>query len=119
MNMNEEERLGKQMKDENGKRMVAYNAQMTDAFGYVWCMVVEDEAGYRPMTGSDPLQSAWYLSHFSDFTDKNGEVDYTAAMNRADDTADSYNWEHGYTPKEVMEIVASSMRAQFKKEVVA
>lgn len=117
--MNEEERQTKQMKNEQGKRMVAYNAQMTDAVGYVWCMVVEDEAGYRPMTGSDPLQSAWYLSHFSDFTDKNGEVDYTAAMNRADDIADSWNWEQGYTPKEVMEIVASSMRAQFKKEVVA
>ena len=102
------------------KGMVAYNAQMTDAFGYVWCMVVEDEAGYRPMTGSDPLQSAWYLSYFSDFVDeKTGEIDYTAAMDRADDVADSWNQEQGYTPKEVKEIVASSMRAQFRKEVVA
>ena len=40
--MNEEERQTKQMKNEQGKRMVAYNAQMTDAVGYVWCMVVED-----------------------------------------------------------------------------
>ena len=37
--------------NENGKRMVAWNGHISDEEGAVWCMVVEDEAGYSPMTG--------------------------------------------------------------------
>ena len=33
------------MKNENGNRMVAYNAYETDDNGVIWCMVVENEAG--------------------------------------------------------------------------
>jgi len=98
----------------NGKRMVAYNAHMTDEHGVIWCMVVEDEAGYRPMTGSDPLAAPWYLARLENHTDEDGKVDYKALNENAEKTADSYNEKNGYTREEVLEIVSSSMRVQFK-----
>jgi len=110
--MNEQERLDKQLRDENGKRMVAYNAHMTDEHGVIWCMVSEDTAGYRPMTGKDELSVPWYLARLSDHTDEEGKVDYSALWKSADTVADAFNWDNGYTPKEVMLVVSSSMRAQ-------
>ena len=102
------------MKDENGNRMVAYNAQESDDNGIIWCMVSENVAGYRPMTGRDELAMPWYLSHLEHHTDEDGKVDWVAAHKRADETAAKYNESNGYTSKDTMEIVASSMRASFQ-----
>ena len=106
----ERERLDRQIRDENGKRMVAWNAHMTDEHGVIWCMVSENEMGYRPMTGRGPLAAPWYLARLEHHTDEDGMVDYPALWKAADKVAKEYNWENGYTPREVMEIVASSMR---------
>tara|TARA_R100001443_G_scaffold21560_1_gene33821 strand:- start:378 stop:722 length:345 start_codon:yes stop_codon:yes gene_type:complete len=114
--MNEQERLDKQLRDENGKRMVAYNAHMTDERGVIWCMVSEDTAGYRPMTGKDELSMPWYLARLSDHTDENGKVDYTALWKSADKVASDWNWDNGYTPSEALRIVGSSMRVQNMEE---
>ena len=92
------------MKNRDGKRMVAYNAHMTDVVGVIWCEVEEDTAGYRPMTGSHPLQAPWYLG-------EDGKVDYTALWKNAEATVDRWNQDNGSTRKEAMDIVASSMRA--------
>jgi hypothetical protein len=102
------------MKDENGNRMVAYNVQESDDNGIIWCMVTENVAGYQPMAGRDELASPWYLALLEAHTDEGGKVDWVAAQKRADETAAKYNAENGYTPKDTMEIVASSMRASFQ-----
>tara|TARA_R110002020_G_scaffold9276_3_gene36627 strand:+ start:176 stop:490 length:315 start_codon:yes stop_codon:yes gene_type:complete len=99
------------MKNRDGKRMVAYNAHMTDVVGVIWCEVEEDTAGYRPMTGSHPLQAPWYLAYFENHTGEDGKVDYTALWKNAEATVDSWNKDNGLTRKEAMDIVASSMRA--------
>ena len=106
----EQERLDKQMKNDNGNRMVAWNAHMANDVGVIWCMVTENEAGYQPMTGRDPLAAPWYLAYLENHTDQDGKVDYTALWKNAEDTADSYNWDRGYTREEVTKRVASSMR---------
>ena len=101
------------MKDKNGNKMVAYNAYMADDVGVIWCMVVENEAGYRPMIGSNPMQAPWYLAHFEHFIDEQGKIDYKAANESADEIAEQWNSENGYTSEEALEIVTSSMAAQF------
>ena len=100
------------MKDENGNRMVAYNAYETDGNGVIWCMVVENEAGYRPMTGRDELAAPWYLASFENHADKDGKVNYKTLWENAERTVKSANERDGYSEKDVMLIVASSMRAQ-------
>tara|TARA_A100001391_G_scaffold198024_1_gene179120 strand:+ start:651 stop:977 length:327 start_codon:yes stop_codon:yes gene_type:complete len=105
--MNEEKRL-----NEDGKRMVAWNGHISDDVGAIWCMVVEDEAGYRPMTGRDELAAPWYLARLDDHRDEDGKVDYAALWRAAQRTVDEWNEEHGYLRSEAMEIVTSSMRAQ-------
>ena len=92
------------------KRMVAWNAHTTDDVGVIWCMVIEDEAGYRPMTGRGELSSAWYLARLADHTDEDGKVNYTSLWAAAEEVVDAYNEEQGISRKEAMEIVASSMR---------
>ena len=109
--MNEEERLEKQMKNAEGKRIVAYNAHVSDDVGIIWCTVVEDEAGYYPMTGRDELAAPWYLARFEHHKKEDGSIDYKAAEERAEEVADSYNWDNGFTRREVMDVVTSSMRA--------
>ena len=104
------------MKNDNGKRMVAWNGHLTDEVGVIWCMVTEDESGYRPMTGRDPLASPWYLARCDDFREEDGSVDYTSMWKRAEEVVDSWNEENGYSRKDAMEVVASSMRLQFKEE---
>jgi hypothetical protein len=104
------------MKDENGNRMVAYNAHETDDNGVIWCMVVENEAGYRPMTGRDELAAPWYLASFESHTDEGGKVNYKTLWENAEKTADFYNESNGYTRREALDIVSSSMRAQNKGE---
>ena len=99
------------MKNKGGKRIVAYNAHMTDVAGVIWCMVIEDEAGYRPMTGRDPMAAPWYLAYLENHTDKDGKVDYTTLWKDAEATVDRWNQDKGFTRKEAMDIVASSMRA--------
>lgn len=105
--MNEEKRL-----NEDGKRMVAWNGHISDDVGAIWCMVVEDEAGYRPMTGRDELAAPWYLARLDDHRDEDGKVDYAALWRAAQRTVDEWNEEHGYSRSEATEIVTSSMRAQ-------
>tara|TARA_A100001515_G_scaffold37961_1_gene29853 strand:- start:1849 stop:2175 length:327 start_codon:yes stop_codon:yes gene_type:complete len=105
--MNEEKRL-----NEDGKRMVAWNGHISDDVGAIWCMVVEDEAGYRPMTGRDELAAPWYLARLDDHRDEDGKVDYAALWRAAQRTVDEWNEEHGYLRSEATEIVTSSMRAQ-------
>ncbi len=98
--------------NDNGKRMVAYNAYMTDDEGVIWCMVVEDEAGFRPMTGRDELAAPWYLARLDNHRDEDGKVNYAALWLNAEQTADKYNEENGYSRSEALEIAASSMKAQ-------
>ena len=98
--------------NEDGKRMVAWNGHISDDVGAIWCMVVEDEAGYRPMTGRDELAAPWYLARLDDHRDEDGKVDYAALWRAAQRTVDEWNEEHGYLRSEAMEIVTSSMRAQ-------
>ena len=105
--MNEEKRL-----NEDGKRMVAWNGHISDDVGAIWCMVVEDEAGYRPMTGRDELAAPWYLARLDDHRDEDGKVDYAALWEHAEKTVNSWNEEHGYSRLEALEVVASSMRTQ-------
>ena len=100
------------MKDENGNRMVAYNAYETDDNGVIWCMVVENEAGYRPMTGRGEGASPWYLASFENHTDEDGKVNYKTLWENAERTVKSVNEKDGYSEEDVMLIVASSMRAQ-------
>ena len=100
------------MKDENGNRMVAYNAYETDGNGVIWCMVVENEAGYRPMTGRDELAAPWYLATFTNHTDEDGKVNYKTLWENAEKTAKASNEADGYSEEDAMLIVASSMRAQ-------
>ena len=105
--MNEEKRL-----NEDGKRMVAWTGHISDDVGAIWCMVVEDEAGYRPMTGRDELAAPWYLARLDDHRDEDGKVDYAALWRAAQRTVDEWTEEHGYSRSEATEIVTSSMRAQ-------
>ena len=98
--------------NENGKRMVAWNGHISDEEGAVWCMVVEDEAGYRPMTGGDELAAPWYLARLDDHRDEDGKVDFPTLWEKAEQTVDSWNEKQGYSRSEATEIVKSSMRAQ-------
>lgn len=101
------------MRDTDGKRMVAYNCDVADATGIIYCMVKEDEAGYRPMTGTDPMQMPWYFAHYDNHRcEVTGEIDHTAAREAAMKLVDKVNEEHGYSKRDVMDVVASSMRAQ-------
>lgn len=86
------------------KRMVAYNAHETDEIGIVFCMVVEDEPGYRPMNAKG--KAPWYLAEWADHDDE------AAALKHAKQVVRSWNREHGYTKTDVMEVVTSAMRAQ-------
>ena len=92
------------------KKRVVYNAHMVDEYGVIWCEVIEDESGYRPMTGNDPLATPLYLASKANHTDEDGNVDYTALWKNAEDTVNKINEERGDTRKEVMELVTSSMR---------
>jgi hypothetical protein len=94
----------------DGKRMVAWNGDLTDENGIIWCMVKEDTPGYFPMTGKDELQAPWYLAHFEYYRKANGVVDYMKARESAEKLAKKYNEENGYTEKDVQEILASSIR---------
>ena len=107
------------MKDENGNRMVAYDALITDEYGVIWCMITENIAGYQSMAGDpDKLQAPWYLACFEHHKREDGSIDYGAAHKRAKEIANQWNAENGFTEKDVMEIVASSMRAQMFQETL-
>lgn len=94
----------------NGKRTVAYNCHEEDETGIIFCMVVEDEAGYRPMTGNDPLAMPWYFAYKKDHRNDDGTLNRHALDKAAEETIRTWNEENGYTSREVMDIVASSMR---------
>ena len=94
-------------------RMVAYNGQVMNDTGIIWCMVEEDKPGYLQMIGRDELAAPWYLATFNNFTDEEGNIDYVAAGESADRVAQKWNEEQGFTPEQVRDIVASSMRVSF------
>lgn len=105
------EREAKENKiNKRDKRMVAWNAHTTDDVGVIWCMVIEDEAGYRPMTGRGELSSPWYLARLANHTDEDGKVNYTSLWAAAEKVVDIYNEGQGISREEAVEIVASSMR---------
>jgi len=93
------------------KRMIAWNAHQTNDTGVIWCMVEEDEAGYRPMLGNGPYAAPWYLARLDDHRDEDGNVDYKALWENAERTVNAYNESIGISREEAMNIVASSMRA--------
>tara|TARA_R110001606_G_scaffold390971_1_gene558349 strand:+ start:853 stop:1170 length:318 start_codon:yes stop_codon:yes gene_type:complete len=100
------------MRDTDGKRMVAYNCDVTDATGIIHCIVKEDEAGYRPMTGTDPMQMPWYFARWDNHLNENGTTNHAAARAAAEKVVDKLNERDGYSKRDVMDVVASSMRAQ-------
>ena len=87
-----------------GKRMCVFNAHETDKIGVIWCEVIENEAGYRPMTGKGKLAAPWYLARWKEDETREQTVE------RAERLADQVNAERGITPSEQTMIVASSMR---------
>jgi len=100
------------MRDTDGKRMVAYNCDVADATGIIHCMVKEDEAGYRPMTGTDPMQMPWYFARWDNHLNENGTTNHAAARKAAEKVVDKLNERDGYSKRDVMDVDASSMRAQ-------
>ena len=94
----------------HGKRAIAWNGDLTDENGFIWCTVKEDTPGYIPMTGQDEHQAPWYLCHFENHRKEDGTIDYTSARERAEKTAARWNEEQGYTEEQVHKILASSMR---------
>ena len=82
------------------KRMVLKCLHETDKIDgehhYIPCAIHEDEAGYRPMRGKGIGAMPWY---------------WGTSHEQCQRHCDTYNKEAGYTEKDVMEIVTSSMRA--------
>ena len=94
------------------ERWIAYNGQITNEHGVIWCIVKENKPGYYPMTGNpSKLQSPWYLAMFEHFTDEEGKIDMVAANASADKLARKWNNENGYSDEDIMQIMASSIRA--------
>ena len=46
------------------------------------------------MTGRDELAAPWYLARFEHHKKEDGSIDYKAAEERAEEVADSYNWDN-------------------------
>lgn len=69
----------------------------SDVNGFIPSLVNENEAGHSPMTGRGEGSAPWYW----------GKTYEEACKN-----CDEYNLKMGVSPKEAMEIVASSIRAQ-------
>lgn len=93
--------------------MVAWNGHVSNDVGIVWCMVEENEPGYRPMEGKGAFAAPWYLALFENHMDEDGKIDYTAANKAAEKVADQWNREQGFSKTDVSMIVASSMRKSF------
>ena len=78
----------------DGKRAVYTWAGEQDENGCIPSMVIEHESGHRPMSG-DETQLPWYWG-------KTGE--------ECQQICNEKNEEMGFTKKEVMEIIATTMR---------
>ena len=99
---------------EINERWIAYNGRITNEHGVIWCIVKENKPGYYPMMGNPgKLQAPWYLAMFEHFTDEKGEIDHRAANESADELARRWSHEQGYSDEDIMEIMASSIRATF------
>ena len=99
---------------ELNERWIAYNGQITNEHGVIWCIVKENKPGYHPMTGNpNKLQAPWYLAMFEHFTDEEGKIDMVAANASADKLARKWNNENGYSDEDIMQIMASSIRATY------
>ena len=83
---------------DNNKRFCYYimEGQTTIDGGYIPSMIVENEAGHTPLTGPEAVGSSWVWAH--NFEDAK---QYASVMNT----------QLGLTQDDVMDIVASSMRA--------
>ena len=97
------------MRDTFGNRMCYYNAHEADDNGMIVCMVVENTAGYRPMTGRDAMALPWYYAYFDDYKDEDGKLDMVAMNKAVEDSVDRRNKEIGISYSDMMDIVMSSM----------
>lgn len=100
----------KVMRDTFGNRMCYYNAHEADERGMIVCMVVENTAGYRPMTGQGELAMPWYYAYFDDYRDEDGKLDMTAMNKAIGESVNRRNEDIGISRTDMMNIVASSMR---------
>ena len=91
----------------DGKRTIAWNGDLTDEYGFIWCMVKEDTPGYIPMTGKDELQAPWYLSHFEHHKKRTAPL--TWLLHEKMKTAARWNKEQD-TEEDVDAILTSSVR---------
>ena len=97
------------MRDTFGNRMCYYNALEADDNGMIVCMVVENTAGYRPMTGRDAMALPWYYANYDDYKDENGKLDRVAFDKAVEDSVDRRNEDIGISRKDMRDIVMSSM----------
>ena len=98
------------LRDNYGNRMCYYNAHHSDERGIIVCMVTENMRGYMPMTGKGELSTPWYYAYFDTYKDENGKLDMTAMNKAIKESVIKRNEEIGISKKDMMEIVASSMR---------
>jgi len=106
-----ENNADKIMRDTFGNRMCYYHAHQADNIGMIVCMVVENTAGYKLMTGNDELSAPWYYAYFETYRDENGKLDMVAMNKAIEDSVNRRNEEIGINRKDMMNIIASSMRA--------
>lgn len=105
-----ENNADKTMRDTFGNRMCYYNAHESDDVGMIVCMVVENTAGYRPMTGNHELSAPWYYAYFKNYRDENGKLDMVAMNKVVEDSVNKRNEEIGISREDKNIIIASSMR---------
>ena len=102
------------MKMKERERWIAWNGHVSNEHGIIWCIVKENKPGFYPMMGNPgKLQAPWYLAMFEHFTNEKGEIDMVLANERADKLARKWNHENGFSDEDIMEIMASSIRATY------
>ena len=101
----------KVIRDAFGNRMCYYNAHEADDYGVIVCMVVENTAGYRPMTGQGELAMPWYYADFDAYRNEDGKLDMVAMNEAIKKSVNRRNKEIGISYSDMMDIVTSSMRA--------
>jgi len=99
---------------ELNERWIAWNGHVSNEHGIIWCIIKENKPGYYPMMGNPgKLQAPWYLAMFEHFTNEKGEIDMVLANERADKLARKWNHENGFSDEDIMQIMASSIRATY------
>lgn len=92
------------MKQQTKKRRCYYILPTQDPEvygGYVPSLVTENEAGHAPLIGDgDPLSQPWV---------------WGKTLDRANEIASTRNFQEGLSEKDVRNIIASSLRAQYAR----